>query len=117
MVQPGLAVVAALALTACPSPPVTPAPTPVAAAAAAQPYARVVTLEPAARTAIIAGPAFVSSVNPGGDLELALVTGDTCGGDETWFSYSGGGVAVPAGQILCARSRADVRRVHAFSGR
>jgi hypothetical protein len=105
----------ALLCTACPTP--APAPVVAPAAAAQNPVARVVALEPAARTAIVAGPVFMSSINPGGDLELALVPGDTCGGDEVWFAYSGGGVAVPAGQILCARSRAGERRVHAFSGR
>jgi hypothetical protein len=109
-----LVTVAALVL-ACPAPAESPT-TPVAAVVAS-PVAKVLTLEPGARTAIVGGPLFMSSINPGTDLELALVTGDTCGGNETWFSYSGGGVAVPQGQILCARSHADAPRIHAFSGR
>jgi hypothetical protein len=110
-----LALAAVGFLAGCPSP--SPAPVAPVAAAAPNPIARVVTLEPDARTAIIAGPLMLSSINPGSDLELALVPGDTCGGDETWFAYSGSGVAVPSGQILCARSRAAQRVTHAFSGR
>jgi hypothetical protein len=100
---------------ACPAPPEQRT-TPVAAVVTS-PVARVLTLEPGARTAIFAGPLYVSSVNPGGDMELALVPGDTCGGDEVWFTYSGGGVAVPTGQTLCARSTATAARTQAFSGR
>lgn len=105
----------ALAAAGCPAPE-SPQTTPVAAVVSS-PVAKVLTLEPGARTAIVAGPLYVSSINPGGDMELALVVGDTCGGNETWFAYSGGGVAVPSGQTLCARSLASERRVQAFSGR
>jgi hypothetical protein len=110
----GLSLFAVLALAACPDP--TPPQAPVATVVQ-NPVARVIALDPDTRTAIVGGPVFVSSINPGGDLELALVNGDTCGGDEVWFTYSGGGVAVPPGQTLCARSHADAKRVHAFSGR
>jgi hypothetical protein len=103
-------------LAACPAPTESPQTTPVAAVVSS-PVAKVLTLAPGARTAIVAGPLYISSINPGGDMELALVQGDTCGGDEVWFSYSGGGVAVPSGQTLCARSLAAAARVQAFSGR
>ena len=94
-----------------------PSPTqPVQTAATPRPLSRVVTLDPGARTAVIAGPIAVTSINPGSDLELAIVQGDTCAGKEVWFSYSGGGVAVPSGQVLCAKSIASMPRAHAFSG-
>jgi hypothetical protein len=115
MVRIATLVAVVVALAACPAPEAQQT-TPVAAVVTS-PVARVLTLEPGARTAIFAGPLYVSSVNPGGDLELALVSGDTCGGNEVWFTYVGGGVAVPTGQTLCARSNASVARTQAFSGR
>jgi hypothetical protein len=116
MVRIVLVLSAAAVATACPAPSESTQTTPVAAVVTS-PIAKVLTLEPGARTAIVAGPLYISSINPGGDMELALVQGDTCGGNETWFAYSGGGVAVPSGQTLCARSLASEARVQAFSGR
>lgn len=109
-------VMSVVLVAACPAPSESTQTTPVAAVVTS-PVAKVLTLEPGARTAIVAGPLYISSINPGGDMELALVQGDTCGGNEIWFSYSGGGIAVPSGQTLCARSLASAARVQAFSGR
>lgn len=95
-------------------------PAPVAAPAAPPPiptYATpVVALAPTTPTPIAEGPFEIRSINPGGDLALSLVPGATCSADATWFVYSGGGVIVPAGHVLCARSGADAAVAHAFSG-
>jgi len=75
----------------------------------------VITMEAGAPKAIVSGPFAVTSINPGSDLELALVMrGSDCATATVWFSYSGGGVAVGAGETLCART--ETPRTHAFSG-
>jgi hypothetical protein len=121
------AVAPAFALAAC-----TPA-RPVASSAAAHdvpraandtllplppgPASAVVTLEHEVPTAIVRGPFMVTSINPGSDLYLALAA-RTCGDPGlVWFGYSGGGVGVSAGQILCARSVRGAPHPQAFSGR
>jgi hypothetical protein len=75
----------------------------------------VVTLAPNAPTKIVDGPFAVSSINPGSRLVLAMGS-TTCSGQLVWFEYSGGGVAVGAGQTLCARSSAHEPTTHGFSG-
>jgi hypothetical protein len=85
-----------------------PAPAPVYAS-------HVITMEAGAPRAIVSGPFAVTAINPGSDLELALVMrGSDCATATVWFAYSGGGVTVGAGETLCART--DKPRTHAFSG-
>jgi hypothetical protein len=76
----------------------------------------VVALAPAAATPIAEGPFEIRSINPGSDLALSLAPGAACTADAAWFVYSGGGVVVPAGHVLCARSAAEAPVAHAFSG-
>jgi hypothetical protein len=110
-----VAALLAVALAACasqPAPaaaPATPVPTPTFATP-------VVALVPATPAAIAHGPFEIRSINPGSDLVLSLAPGATCADDATWFAYSGGGVVVPAGHLLCARSAASGPVAHAFSG-
>jgi hypothetical protein len=73
----------------------------------------VVTLSAGTPAAIVTGAFAVTAINPGSDLELSLVRG-ACRDDAVWFTYSGGGVSVGAGETLCART--DKPRAHAFSG-
>jgi len=73
----------------------------------------VATLAPNTPTPIVTGPMLISAINPGGSLTLAV--GASCTGELVWFDYSGGGVAVGAGQVLCARSEGR-QRTHGFSG-
>jgi hypothetical protein len=93
---------------------------PAAAPAAPPPiptYATpVVALAPAAPTPIAEGPFEIRSINPGSELVLSLAPGAACTADAAWFVYSGGGVVVPAGHMLCARSGAEAPVAHAFSG-
>ncbi len=77
----------------------------------------VMTLAPDAPTAIVDGPFAVSAINPGRALVLAVGSNGACSGELAWFEYSGGGVAVGAGQTLCARSAAHEPVTHGFSGR
>ncbi|HEY3808229.1 MAG TPA: hypothetical protein VGL61_36870 [Kofleriaceae bacterium] len=75
----------------------------------------VVTLAPTTPTKIVEGPFAVSSINPGSRLALAMGS-NGCSGELAWFEYSGGGVAVGAGQTLCARSAAREPVTQGFSG-
>jgi hypothetical protein len=88
----------------------------VAPPAAAGPATFVVTLVPGEATAVLRGPFVVTSINPGGALELGLAGGESCAAVDAWFSYSGGGVAAAPGEILCARSGAAAPVTHGFSG-
>jgi hypothetical protein len=98
--------------------------TPVTATATAAgpdvPYAppgpgtAVVTLPAHVATAVVDGPFSISTINPGGSLELAVAPTHDCTTALTWFSYSGGGVAVNKGQTLCARSSSTT--TNGFSG-
>jgi hypothetical protein len=80
------------------------------------PATHVVTLAPGAPTPIVRGPFEITTINPAGDLELAIASGEACEG-VVWFAYSGGGAAVGEGEILCARSRRSEPVVQGFSGR
>jgi hypothetical protein len=80
------------------------------------PATHVVTLEPGAPTPIVRGPFEITTINPAGDLELGIASGEACEG-VVWFAYSGGGAAVGEGEILCARSGRSERVVQGFSGR
>src|SRR5215203_625797 len=57
------------------------------------PATHVVTLEPGAPTPIVRGPFEITTINPAGDLELGIASGEACEG-VVWFAYSGGGAAV-----------------------
>ena len=81
------------------------------------PASAVVTLAPEVPTAVARGPFLISTINPGGNLVLGLAVHGCDEPGLLWFEYSGGGLAVGAGQILCARSGRNQPRVHAFSGR
>lgn len=81
------------------------------------PATAVVSLVPDVPTAVARGPFLITTINPGGDLTLGLATRACDEPGLLWFSYSGSGVAVGAGQILCARSAGGEPRVQAFSGR
>ena len=74
----------------------------------------VVTIEPGGAVEILRGPLHVTSINPGTELRLAVAKG-TCDG-ATWFAYSGGGVAVGDGELLCAWSQSSAPVSHGFSG-
>src|SRR5258705_1506426 len=73
----------------------------VAPAAATGPATFVVTLAPGEATAVLRGPFVVRTINPGSVLELGVTSGANCGAVEAWFTYSGGGAAAAAGEILC----------------
>jgi streptogramin lyase len=62
---------------------------------------------------VLQGPFEVFTINPGSNLRLAVAK--SCD-DAAWFTYSGGGVAVGAGETLCAWSLAEEPAVHGFSG-
>src|SRR5215813_11405410 len=62
---------------------------------------RVIQLAADQAAAVLVGPWLVTSINPGG-VELAISPDGRCD-DGTWFDYTGGGVAVPAAETLCAR--------------
>jgi len=79
------------------------------------PATHVVTLGPGVPTPIVRGPFEITTINPAGDLELGIASGEACEG-VVWFAYSGGGAAVGEGQILCARSRRAAPVVQGFSG-
>jgi hypothetical protein len=79
------------------------------------PATHVVTLAPGSPTPIVRGPFEVTTINPGGGLELGISTSETCD-NAAWFAYSGGGSAVGEGEILCARSSRDAPVTHGFSG-
>jgi len=114
--------VALLALAACasraPAPPPVTGPSPPVTTQAVTlppgPGTAVATLAPGAATPVVTGPMVIIAINPGGNLSLAVAA--SCTGELTWFSYSGGGVAVGAGQVLCARNEAPRERTHGFSG-
>jgi len=74
----------------------------------------VVTFAPEEASEVLRGPFLVTTINPGSDLRLAVAK-TTCDG-ATWFAYSGGGVAVGDGELLCAWSLARQPAIHAFSG-
>jgi hypothetical protein len=77
----------------------------------------VVAIAPSVTTPIVVGPFAVTSINPGGDLELAVAADPACADvGAGWFEYSGGGVRVGDGQILCARSSAGSVTNQGFSG-
>lgn len=80
------------------------------------PATHVVTLAPGAPTPILRGPFEITTINPGGDLDLGVSSSEACEG-VVWFAYSGGGAAVGEGEILCARSGRSAPIVHGFSGR
>jgi hypothetical protein len=113
-----------LALAAChstaavaPASPAPAAPANQITALPAGPATAVVQLAPGVPTAVLAGPFEVISVNPGGDLELAVAPTASCADPQlAWFGYSGGGVAAGTGQVLCARSSGKQIRTQAFSG-
>jgi len=75
---------------------------------------KVVTIAPQEAVEILRGPFHVTSMNPGTELRLAVAKG-TCDG-ATWFAYSGGGVAVGDGELLCAWSQSSAPIAHGFSG-
>ena len=79
------------------------------------PATHVVTLAPDVPTPIVRGPFEITTINPAGDLELGIASGEACEG-VVWFAYSGGGAAVGEGEILCARSRRSSPVVQGFSG-
>ena len=81
------------------------------------PATAVVSLAPHVPTAVARGPFLVTTINPGGDLALGLATRACDEPGLLWFGYSGSGVAVGDGQILCARSGRSEPGVQAFSGR
>ena len=113
----------ALVLAACAHPaPRSSAPTTRPAVEAIQalpdgPATAVVALDPDVPTAVARGPFLITTINPGGDLALGLATRACDEPGLLWFGYSGSGVAVGAGQMLCARSGRGERQVQAFSGR
>ena len=74
----------------------------------------VVTLAPNVPTPIVDGPFAISSINPGRELMVKI---GTCTDATAWFSYSGGGIVVGAGQSLCARNVDSAPATHGFSGR
>jgi ABC-type Fe3+-hydroxamate transport system substrate-binding protein len=63
---------------------------------------------------VLVGPFQVTAINPGTELALMISRDGGCA-DGVWFDYSGGGVVVPEGETLCARS--EETRAQAFSGR
>jgi hypothetical protein len=79
------------------------------------PATHVVELAPGSPTPILRGPFEITTINPAGDLELAISKDESCSG-VVWFSYSGGGAAVAEGEILCARSHRSEPRTQGFSG-
>ena len=114
----------ALAFVACthaawtPAPLPTPTePSPPPATFGAGPATAVVILPSSTPTAVLAGPFLVSAINPGRGLELAIAKDSACTDRALWFEYSGGGVAVAAGEVLCARQYAHgAPLVEGFSG-
>jgi hypothetical protein len=81
------------------------------------PASAVVTLELDVATAVAWGPFLITSINPGSELRLGLAERACDEPGLVWFLYSGGGVAVGAGQLLCARSFGGRSTPQAFSGR
>jgi hypothetical protein len=79
------------------------------------PATHVVTLTPGSPTPILRGPFEVTTINPGGDLVLAISKTESCA-DVVWFVYSGGGAAVGDGEVMCARSSASEPLTQGFSG-
>jgi hypothetical protein len=73
----------------------------------------VVEIPPGDAVSVLKGPFEVFTINPGSNLRLAVAK--SCD-DAAWFTYSGGGVAVGAGETLCAWSLAEEPAVHGFSG-
>ena len=114
----------AVALAACspsawtPTPlPTAPTPSPPPATFGAGPATAVVILPSRTPTAVLAGPFLVTAINPGGQLELSIAKDSACTDRALWFEYSGGGVAVAAGEVLCARHYVNgVPVVEGFSG-
>ncbi len=100
------------ATVAAPTAPATPRELPPAKTG---PATHVVTLVPSSPTPIVRGPFEITTINPGGSLELGVSTSETCT-EVVWFSYSGGGAAVADGEVLCARSHASEPVTHGFSG-
>jgi hypothetical protein len=78
---------------------------------------RVVSLTRGVATPILVGPFEITTINPAGGLELMLSARGCADPSALWFSYSGGGVVVPAGETLCARSWRDGAVSQAFSGK
>src|SRR5690242_7997850 len=83
-------------VAACHPPHVGPTPAPNAPTTArelpppkAGPATHTVVLAPGSPTPIMRGPFEITSINPGGSLELSVGTSDACAG-AVWFAYSGG---------------------------
>jgi len=77
----------------------------------------VVVLPPGTPIAVLEGPFLVTTINPGSSMELAIALDRDCAAASLlWFSYSGSGVAVGAGETLCVRSAAEGPRTNGFSG-
>lgn len=119
-----LAVVVALGLPACagprlvaPHPPVRRNAVHVVMPLPLGPASAVVTLEQEVPTAVARGSFLITAINPGERLDLAFAIQSCDEPGLVWFRYSGGGVAVGAGQLLCASSYAAGSVAHAFSGR
>jgi hypothetical protein len=74
-----------------------------------------VTLAPNTPTPIGDAPFAIASIQPGRELMFAI--GACNAASLAWFSYSGGGIVVGAGQSLCARSVDASPATHGFSGR
>jgi len=114
---------AALALLACcksggtvppPAGPVGPSPTEIPSRPPG-PATVVVALRAHVATPVLDGPFLVTTINPGSSMEMAIATDHHCDASGlVWFGYSGGGVAVAAGQTLCVRTSAA--RTNGFSG-
>lgn len=77
----------------------------------------VIGFAPGATSPVVVGPFAVTSINPGGSLDLAMSGHPDCRDlGSGWFEYSGGGLRVGEGQTLCARSTAHASLRHGFSG-
>jgi hypothetical protein len=74
----------------------------------------VVTLAPNTPTSIVDGPFAITAINPGRELIVKI---GACSSTAAWFSYSGGGIVIGAGQSLCARNVDSSPITHGFSGR
>jgi hypothetical protein len=79
------------------------------------PATHVVTLAWTKATPIMRGPFEITTINPGGNLELGISASPSCDG-VVWFRYSGGGAAVGDGEVLCARSYSPDPITQGFSG-
>lgn len=82
------------------------------------PATHVVELAPGSPTPIMRGPFVITTINPGGGLDLGMAKdpeNESCAG-VVWFEYSGGGAAVGEGEIMCARSNRSGTITHGFSG-